>query len=198
VTSVGSKHRLQIVAILNGADGPISIDDIDYKHGTCPDPPVDHFDCGNGESVPQDQVCDFVQDCSNGNDDDSNLCGTMCEFEELGGTCGWQSSEDYDFAWHRKNVTGDLCNNQGLCQDHSFGNDTYGIVTLDPTNNDMSLLGQAPFASPWLQRSHSSCLFQIWYDKLEASLNRLFVLNNFLFSSGFIRWERNCQRPTSN
>ena len=65
--------------------------------------PGDQFNCGDGTRIPIDKVCDFISDCSNGNDEAQ--CAD-CNFEES--TCKYGKSEIGSSKWERtkaSNVT---------------------------------------------------------------------------------------------
>ena len=55
----------------------IAIDDISVDPGTCHTSP-NMFNCTDTEQIPQNKVCDYVVDCSNGMDEKE--CGS-CNFE---------------------------------------------------------------------------------------------------------------------
>lgn len=70
----------------------LAIDDLGLVDGPCLAPPADQVDCGNGESVPHEAVCNFRLDCSNGHDE--KYCGN-CNFGE----------EDSSGSTHKINLT---------------------------------------------------------------------------------------------
>ncbi|KAK8747584.1 hypothetical protein OTU49_016474 [Cherax quadricarinatus] len=61
----------------NGNEGDIAIDDTWTSKNVCYDNP-DKFVCSDGEVILQEQVCDFIPNCVNG--DDEMFCGD-CNFE---------------------------------------------------------------------------------------------------------------------
>eukprot|EP00057_Strongylocentrotus_purpuratus_P018004 XP_011672478.1 PREDICTED: MAM and LDL-receptor class A domain-containing protein 1-like [Strongylocentrotus purpuratus] len=88
----------------SGPDGAIAIDDISFSNcdlsddplpvGTTDPPPTtlapcpvaSDYQCGDGQCIPQDQVCDFITQCVSGRDERN--CGA-CEFDDKG-MCGSQ------------------------------------------------------------------------------------------------------------
>lgn len=56
---------------------------------------VNGFRCSNGKCLNKTQLCDFVRDCPNG-EDEAN-CG-ICEFENS--TCGWYDNSYGDHIWN--------------------------------------------------------------------------------------------------
>ncbi|XP_063956689.1 MAM and LDL-receptor class A domain-containing protein 1-like [Lytechinus pictus] len=103
IISVQDTFQVIIEAVTGkGPDGVIAIDDISFSNcdlsndalppGTTLAPPTtpipcpipSDYQCGDGQCIPQDQVCDFIVQCSNGRDEQN--CGA-CEFDDYG-YCG--------------------------------------------------------------------------------------------------------------
>lgn len=107
--------------------------------------------------INQTQVCDFVKDCPNG-DDESN-CGT-CDFETS--TCGW---DDESFGGHMWNKTTAL--NSGLPSDNTIGNQDGSLMYYE--TEDLSSTGFSRLYSPMLRKSSSHCEFEFYYYKVDDS-----------------------------
>ena len=170
-------HKLTLVGSLNHAEEPLSIDDLSFKPGACP-PPDGQFDCGvPGETVDPDQVCNFVEDCSNGKDEEG--CGN-CNFDletgriecvvkrlfELGlsyaitGECGYVSTTETDQKWTRRQPNLALCD-QGLCSDHTEDNGYNYFLILEP-NPEGTSSDLAEYAGPTVRETFSTCAFVYW------------------------------------
>ncbi|XP_071520575.1 LOW QUALITY PROTEIN: MAM and LDL-receptor class A domain-containing protein 1-like [Panulirus ornatus] len=97
-----------------GVEGDIAIDDTWTSKGLCHDNP-DQFMCPDGTLIAQSQVCDFIVDCPD--KDDEMLCGD-CDFEL--GPCGWNFVLDNDYIWKRtQNLSDDV--DSGNIYDHTTG-----------------------------------------------------------------------------
>ncbi|XP_075409528.1 MAM and LDL-receptor class A domain-containing protein 1 [Tenrec ecaudatus] len=61
------------------------------------------FTCANKHCIPQDKLCDFVNDCADNSDETSFVCSTSserCDFEfDL---CSWEQEQNDDLDWNLK------------------------------------------------------------------------------------------------
>ena len=129
--------------------------------GDCPPPPEQNFDCGNGESVPKENVCDMVSDCSN--DADETDCGS-CTFED--DTCSWDNTGNTDYYWHRQEALLDCEGSECRLPDHTFGSDNSTNTTghfMYLKKDEMEHTYLAKLTSPLINKVHSTCEFQFWY-----------------------------------
>ena len=79
-----------------------------------------HFQCGNGQCITLEQVCDLQSDCCDGSDETPNLCYQYkaIDFEQDLG--GFIQLTDDNFNWTRQQgPTGTV--GTGPSQDHTFG-----------------------------------------------------------------------------
>lgn len=149
-----------------------AVDDLEINDGLCEDEAPKLFNCGNKQTILMEKVCNFINDCANGKDEEE--CGT-CDFEK--GQCGWHTQcLNTLYCWTRRKNDGDA----GAVYDHtkSDGSGYYMLARYNqstPQNSDMKteLFGST------IHESSSSCLLQFWYSyygkkKLEIYLN----LNN--------------------
>lgn len=100
-----------------GRKGRFAVDDVVLKKGKCEItlPPTE-FNCSNGQIININLVCDFNEDCSNGNDERN--CGT-CTFED--GLCGWQDKSSGSYKWI-KTRNASVTDNIGPNVDHTLNN----------------------------------------------------------------------------
>ncbi|CAF3607398.1 unnamed protein product, partial [Rotaria sp. Silwood2] len=94
----------------------ISIDD--FKFFECNAQTVGHcegftdpFNCSNGNCIPQDNLCDFSDDCGDNTDEyNCEKYVQMCSFENKAEPfCSWSHDDDADFKWQR--MRGEQINN---------------------------------------------------------------------------------------
>ncbi|XP_075067573.1 MAM and LDL-receptor class A domain-containing protein 1 [Mixophyes fleayi] len=86
--------------------GDVTVDDVSFKDCS---PMVtldrectsDEFMCSNKHCIPRDNMCDFVNDCSDNSDENLHICSAYigrCNFEfDL---CDWKQSQNDDFDWN--------------------------------------------------------------------------------------------------
>ena len=94
------------------------------------------------------QVCDFVKDCPNG--DDESSCGS-CDFETS--QCGW---DDDSYGGHKWNKT--TASYAGITTDNTKGNSNGSLMFYE--TNDLSSTGFSRLYSPQLGQSSSQCEFE--------------------------------------
>ncbi|XP_041460944.1 MAM and LDL-receptor class A domain-containing protein 2-like [Lytechinus variegatus] len=139
--------------------GDISLDDIAFYDGECPDPPsVCDFYCGDPDKtcIPYSKFCDFTPHCPNQKDESD--CGTSCDFEE--GTCRWWNSGHnvYRFIRHQGDTPD---SNTGPSFDHTtltaFG--WYMYVGITPDSGTR----WAVLASRMHHNAAATCEVRFWY-----------------------------------
>ena len=91
--------RLIFEGVTLNAGGVVAVDDIKLYDGKCLGTQVlpGSFNCQNGQTIDKNKVCDFNEDCSNGQDE--KFCGT-CNFEDYG-SCGWLERNNGAYYWQR-------------------------------------------------------------------------------------------------
>ena len=160
--------------LLPDVTSPIAVDDLTVREGSCPPPPEDKFDCGNGESVDVDRVCDMVEDCDNAADERN--CGD-CDFEVLlqimknslkitpymqSGECGWEN--EGEAGWHLQ-TSGEDCYSVacGDLPDHTLaGTNSSGHFLYIEDGFKSGSNKIASYASPFITRVYSTCMLKFW------------------------------------
>ena len=120
--SVGANFELYIEVVLGNSAGNLAIDDVYLYSGSCSDIPTDPvpttpFNCGDGNFVTYDKVCNFIKECPNGNDE--KVCGD-CDFESS--TCQYIDMSDGDIQWSRTQAG---ASQNGPGADHTIGENIF-------------------------------------------------------------------------
>ena len=147
----------------------VALDDITYTEGVCSektttteDPCAIHCD---GKCVTSDQICDFVNDCSGGEDEPLN-CGFNCSFEAESEaqeeTCGFIADNQgiWTWSWEQAGPNFEF----GPPQDHTYEEDDRKGHYIVVENNEIE--GDNPEAlltSPYIRFAFSSCKIRYWY-----------------------------------
>ncbi|XP_010901050.2 MAM and LDL-receptor class A domain-containing protein 1 isoform X1 [Esox lucius] len=85
--------------------GDVVVDDITFQNCTpplIPEQPCgpEEYTCSNGHCIPQDNLCDFIDHCGDGSDEDPYICkgfSGRCNFEfDL---CSWRQCREDNFNW---------------------------------------------------------------------------------------------------
>jgi hypothetical protein len=128
--SVDYPYIFIVEGVVGKSKGRLAFDDIKLSNKQCQGPPPKpgDFNCLNGQFVSSDSVCNFINDCSNG--EDERYCGT-CDFEVKDGVdsapvahqCGWVDKSIGNYRWFRLN-NGTPYNYTGPGFDHTFYNST--------------------------------------------------------------------------
>lgn len=133
-------YRIYIEAITAGNDAKnyVAVDDISFerKYGECQVAPEiadpyyttvttttstttekplcdnDQFVCKSKKCIQKNQVCDFVEDCEGGDDEEN--CG-ICDFEQS--LCGWYDDSFGKNQWNRTKAS-----NTNIMVDNTLGN----------------------------------------------------------------------------
>ncbi|MPC07725.1 MAM and LDL-receptor class A domain-containing protein 1 [Portunus trituberculatus] len=163
----GGLHTIQFVAASDrGKMGIIALDQVivDSHHCTNETIPDCVITCDGGKTcIHENQMCNFIQECGNG--DDEFLCGYNCTFEDTGEEhCMWSNVAVNDKAQTWMLLSGDRNKTNAPPIDHTF---------LTPSGHYMALMpgvgGQtgeetkAILQSPYLFNSASYCLMTFWY-----------------------------------
>ena len=90
-----------------GMQGDIAVDDFKFVDGNCPSPPSEcAYQCSNNTCISDTKVCNFVNDCPNG--EEENNCGYNTNFEtDIG---GWVEIGNGTFKWVRSKGGNPLTN----------------------------------------------------------------------------------------
>ncbi|XP_032360131.1 MAM and LDL-receptor class A domain-containing protein 1 isoform X1 [Etheostoma spectabile] len=85
--------------------GDVVIDDVSFLHCSPPLPSdrpctPEQYACANGQCIPQDNLCDFINHCGDNSDENPYICkgfSGSCSFEfDL---CSWRQCRQDDFDW---------------------------------------------------------------------------------------------------
>ncbi|XP_039549254.1 MAM and LDL-receptor class A domain-containing protein 1 isoform X2 [Pimephales promelas] len=105
---IGIRHNIQVVLqAKRGISymGDVVVDDVAFVDCA---PPIssnlpcqnNEFICANGHCISEDNLCDFIDHCGDGSDENHYICkgySGRCNFEfDL---CSWRQSQDDDFDW---------------------------------------------------------------------------------------------------
>lgn len=156
-----------------GKKGRFAIDDLILKKGKCEiTTPTTIFNCSNGQTIDISLVCDFHEDCSNGNDERN--CGA-CNFEE--DLCGWQDISSGSYKWI-KTRNASVSDNIGPNVDHTL-NTEYGSY-LGVTVNSGNTFMPATLYSATYAQAHATCWLKFWHTLYGSgsSLNVSININN--------------------
>ncbi|GAB1608585.1 hypothetical protein Ahia01_001142700 [Argonauta hians] len=133
-----------------GNNGTIAVDDVELLKVT-----EEMFVCKSGLKLPIRNVCDFIFDCPD-NDDEDN-CGS-CTFED--DMCTWKSLSYGAFDWVRGH-NGQNLYESGPTKDHTIGSTDGSYVFLHSNNG--SLVRYASLQNRIIQQTSSTCLLKFWY-----------------------------------
>ncbi|RWS26033.1 hypothetical protein B4U80_01969, partial [Leptotrombidium deliense] len=165
VNSLPRKYKI-IITAKTGEAGDIAIDDILINKGSCEGEPKprclsEEFDCGMNEKVciPKMYVCDFTEDCPNGNDEKIN-CTKSCDFEN-GDLCGWNvASTSPNFSWQIDKAN-TFSNEYLPSKDHTKNKNDGFIASVIP----QTIVKQATarLNSNNISRSAFECVLELYY-----------------------------------
>ncbi len=141
----------------SGMQGDIAVDDLKFSDNICPTPPSEcAFKCSNSTCLPDTKVCNFIDDCSGG--EEELKCGYNTTFENDMG--GWLEISDGTFKWVRSQGGNPLANS-GASFDHTIGTPGGYFLYVETANGTTENLAQ--LKSPVLRDSSSSCQLKFWY-----------------------------------
>uniref|UniRef100_W5MXZ4 MAM and LDL receptor class A domain containing 1 n=1 Tax=Lepisosteus oculatus TaxID=7918 RepID=W5MXZ4_LEPOC len=116
--------------------GDVSVDDVSFENCApllIPDRPCDsnEYACANKYCIPEDNLCDFNNDCGDSTDENPYICKTFhgrCDFEfDL---CSWRQWQGDDFDWLLK--TGSTPNvGTGPSIDHTLRDPSGHYIHID-------------------------------------------------------------------
>ncbi|CAL4063834.1 unnamed protein product, partial [Meganyctiphanes norvegica] len=141
--------------------GVIALDQVKLLPGKCDDTPVPPcvITC-DGNCIEENQICDFVQDCSAGQDEIH--CGYNCTFEmDNNNNCMWSNVETAsDLVWEL--MRGKMNNSYGPPIDHTTLSKTGYYRAVIPLTTTGNITNYAILRSPLLHNSADNCRMTFW------------------------------------
>ncbi|KAK3546298.1 hypothetical protein QTP70_025705 [Hemibagrus guttatus] len=181
-------------------DGISALDDITFHNCSlpvpmdkCPNP--DYFHCGRSRAcVDRLKLCDLVDDCGDGTDEENCSSELMCSFED--GLCSWTQDDDdiFDWTW----IQGPTPTpNTGPYKDHTWssvrGHYLYIESSAPQQFKDTAVLISRTF-NPTLSKGEvprTTCVFRFHYHMLGQYIFRLAVyIRNYNSGHGQMLWVR--------
>ncbi|XP_050969614.1 MAM and LDL-receptor class A domain-containing protein 1 [Labeo rohita] len=148
---IGIRHNIQVgFRAKRGISymGDVVVDDVVFVDCAPPitsDLPcgINEFICANGHCISEDNLCDFIDHCGDGSDENHYICkgfSGRCNFEF--DICSWRQSQDDDFDWLIK---------QGNMDTHGIGPSTDHTLR-NPSGHYLYLEGSFPQATGHIAR----------------------------------------------
>ncbi|XP_047484991.1 MAM and LDL-receptor class A domain-containing protein 1-like [Penaeus chinensis] len=163
-------HNLKFVAVSDkGKPGIIALDQTKVTFGHCSNETIQNcsMKC-DGLCLLQEQMCNFIQDCSQGQDE--VFCGYNCTFESTDDHCTWYNMETgSDFVWLRQRGEDNDLFTPPVDHTLQTSQGYYMAVTLNFT--DMRKAVNPLLLSPALQNSAPNCHMSFWYVVYEVPNN---------------------------
>ncbi|XP_060136788.1 MAM and LDL-receptor class A domain-containing protein 1 isoform X6 [Zootoca vivipara] len=177
-------------------DGVSAIDDITFENCAMPPPALncegpDHFWCQNSKAcIDSLLLCDLVDDCGDGSDEDKCATELQCDFEL--GLCNWEQDVDDDFDWTR-NQGPTSTFNTGPMKDHTLGTAKGHYLYIESSEPQM-FQNQAALLSPVFNSTFAhgkkSCIFRFYYHMFGKHIYRLAVSQRTVSNTrGQLLWQ---------
>ncbi|XP_035475409.1 MAM and LDL-receptor class A domain-containing protein 1 isoform X3 [Scophthalmus maximus] len=146
--------------------GDVVIDDVSFIDCTPPLPSdqpctLEQYACANGNCIPQDNLCDFINHCRDNSDEDPFICkgfSGRCNFEfDL---CSWRQCRQDDFDWLIKAGSTPTVGT-GPSSDHTLRDPSGHYLYLE-SSFPHSVGDIACISGPLLSRSSSQCKMRFY------------------------------------
>ncbi|XP_054848150.1 MAM and LDL-receptor class A domain-containing protein 1 isoform X2 [Eublepharis macularius] len=176
--------------------GISAIDDIRFENCGLPPPALncespDRFWCQDSKAcIDSLLVCDLVDNCGDGSDEDNCIAGLQCNFEV--GLCSWEQDIDDDFDWTRnQGPTPTL--NTGPMKDHTLGT-VKGHYLYIESSEPQEFQNRAALLSPVFNSTfaqyNKSCIFRFHYHMFGKHIYRLAVFQRTASNTrGHLLWQ---------
>ncbi|XP_069770768.1 MAM and LDL-receptor class A domain-containing protein 1 [Narcine bancroftii] len=173
--------RLKLVKVSLGIyNGVAAIDDIVFANCSLPSAVedcegTDSFWCEKTRAcIDQLQVCDLVDDCGDGSDENNCAQELLCNFEN--GFCNWQQAKDDDFDWTR-NMGQTSTLNSGPSKDHTLGTAEGHYLYIEASDqqfgNTATLL--SPILDATVNHGNKTCIFRFHFHMFGKQIFKLAV-----------------------
>uniref|UniRef100_A0A672TQ22 MAM and LDL receptor class A domain containing 1 n=1 Tax=Strigops habroptila TaxID=2489341 RepID=A0A672TQ22_STRHB len=168
-------------------DGVSAIDDITFENCALPPPALscegpNHFWCRDTKAcIDSLLVCDLVDNCGDGSDEDNCNPDLQCNFEN--GLCNWEQDVEDDFDWIR--IQGPTPTvNTGPYKDHTTGT-VWGHYLYMESSAPRQFKDKAVLLSPVFNPSgNGTCIFRFHYHMFGKQVYKLSVFQRTVSNTG--------------
>ncbi|NXE75196.1 MALR1 protein, partial [Cochlearius cochlearius] len=173
-------------------DGISAIDDIIFENCALPPPALNcegpnRFWCRDTKAcIDSLLVCDLVDDCGDGSDEDNCNPDLQCNFEN--GLCNWEQDVEDDFDWTR--IQGPTPTvNSGPLKDHTRGTARGHYVYME-SSEPRQFQDKAVLLSPLFSPSgNGTCIFRFHYHMFGKQVYKLSVFQRTVSNTkGRLLW----------
>uniref|UniRef100_A0A3Q3L091 MAM domain-containing protein n=1 Tax=Mastacembelus armatus TaxID=205130 RepID=A0A3Q3L091_9TELE len=147
--------------------GDVVIDDVSFLDCSPPLPTnqpctSEQYACANGQCIPQDNLCDFINHCGDNSDEDPYICkgsNGCCSFEfDL---CSWRQCQRDDFDWLIKAGSTPTVGT-GPSSDHTLRDPSGHYLYLE-SSFPQAVGDTARILGPLLSRRSSQCKMRFYF-----------------------------------
>ncbi|XP_072176476.1 MAM and LDL-receptor class A domain-containing protein 2-like [Diadema setosum] len=116
------------------------------------------YTCSDGSTIPQENFCDFREDCPDGGDEAT--CPSVCSFED--GLCFWYQLTSDTFDWTLLDRDDLSDSYSGPATDHTLNSVNGHYIYVDGA--DTLLNTRARLLGPVFKLAARTCKFTMWYN----------------------------------
>ncbi|XP_042866818.1 MAM and LDL-receptor class A domain-containing protein 1-like [Penaeus japonicus] len=163
----------------NGKDGVIAMDDVKVEIGVCSNStqPECVTKCDDNICIHEEQMCNFIQDCSLAQDE--RFCGYNCTFEQKGAGqehCQWKNDNEDGSVFIWQQLSGQMNDTFGPLLDHTFLSPEGHYMAVVPLTFKSQGGDQAILKSPTLRNSAAYCRMRFYYIVYGSTANDIGTL----------------------